>query len=72
MKDQLTFEQALQRVEEIVSTLERGNIPLEEAITLYEEGKRLLEFCRKKLEAAELKVKELIKDKEGYKLRDLK
>ena len=56
-KDQeLTFEESLARLEEIVQTLEVGDLPLEEATKLYEKGMRLARICNEKLEAADLRI----------------
>lgn len=59
------FEDALKKLEKVVSKLEDGNIPLEESLKLFEEGIRLSRFCNQKLEEAEKKVEILMKDKEG-------
>ncbi len=55
------FEECLQRLEKIVEELEKGNVPLEQAIKLFEEGVRLSNSCRQELEAAEGKVEILLK-----------
>jgi exodeoxyribonuclease VII small subunit len=55
------FEDCLQRLEQIVGELERGDIPLERAVTLFEEGMKLSSACRKELEEAEGKVEILLK-----------
>ncbi len=55
------FEERLQRLEKIVDELERGDIPLEKALTLFEEGIQLSNSCRKELEEAEGKVEILLK-----------
>ncbi len=55
------FEECLQRLEKIVDELERGDIPLEKALTLFEEGIQLSNSCRKELEEAEGKVEILLK-----------
>ncbi len=55
------FEECLQRLEKIVDELERGDIPLEKALTLFEEGMQLSNSCRKELEEAEGKVEILLK-----------
>ena len=49
----LSFEDALQRLEAIVSKLESGQAPLEESIALYEEGARLKAHCENRLKAAQ-------------------
>jgi exodeoxyribonuclease VII small subunit len=55
------FEECLQRLEKIVDELERGDIPLEKALTLFEEGMGLSNSCRKELDEAEGKVEILLK-----------
>ena len=55
------FEDCLQRLEEVVNQLERGDVPLEQALKLFEEGVQLSNSCRKELEAAEGKVEILLK-----------
>jgi exodeoxyribonuclease VII small subunit len=55
------FEDCLQRLEKIVNELEKGNVPLEQAIKLFEEGVQLSDSCRKELDAAEGKVEILLK-----------
>ena len=60
-----TFEAALKQLEEIVQRLERGELPLEESLKLYEEGIRLSRLCHAKLEEAEGKIELLMKDARG-------
>lgn len=55
------FEDCLQRLEKIVDELEKGNVPLEQALKLFEEGMQLSSSCRKELEEAEGKVEILLK-----------
>jgi len=55
------FEECLQRLEKIVDELERGDIALEQALKLFEEGVQLSNSCRKELEEAEGKVEILLK-----------
>ena len=57
--DQLTYEQALTELEEIVSDLEDGQKPLEEAMALYERGQGLAQRCQSLLDSAELRVRQL-------------
>ncbi len=59
------FEDALGKLEKIVSKLEEGDIPLEESLRLFEEGIRLSRFCNQKLDEAEKKVEILLRDKDG-------
>ena len=55
------FEECLQRLEKIVQELEKGDVPLERSLTLFEEGMQLSSACRKELEEAEGKVEILLK-----------
>jgi exodeoxyribonuclease VII small subunit len=55
------FEECIQRLEKIVDQLEKGEIPLEQALKLFEEGIELSNNCRKELEDAEGKVEILLK-----------
>jgi exodeoxyribonuclease VII small subunit len=57
-----SFEEALKRLEEIVQYLERGNIPLEEAVSAYEEGITLKKYCLEKLSAAQLRIEKVSGD----------
>ena len=65
MPKQLTFEQALAKLEETVRRLEEGNTPLDQAVALFEEGTRLARLCNEYLDAAELKVKQLVQASDG-------
>lgn len=55
----LSFEEALKRLEAIVRKLETGEVPLEEAIALYEEGQSLKGQCEARLASAEARIREL-------------
>lgn len=55
------FEECLQQLEKIVDQLEKGEIPLEKALSLFEEGMKLSQACKKELEEAEGKVEILLK-----------
>ena len=57
----MKFEDCLERLEKIVGELERGEVPLEKSLTLFEEGMQLSATCRKQLEEAEGKVEILLK-----------
>lgn len=61
----LTFESASARLEEIVKILERGNSSLDESLKLYEEGVLLVRFCNDSLDNAEKKIKMLVADSNG-------
>jgi exodeoxyribonuclease VII small subunit len=56
---ELTFERALKELETIVGRLERGDVELEESITIYERGEALREHCDRLLKAAEARVEKL-------------
>lgn len=58
-KKDMTFEEALELLERIVDELERGELSLDETICRFEEGMKLLTFCRKKIEEAEMKIEKL-------------
>jgi len=60
-----TFEAALLKLEQIVQRLEKGELPLEESLVLYEEGVKLSRLCHAKLEEAEGKIELLMKDARG-------
>ena len=55
------FEDCLERLEKVVQELEKGEVPLEKSLTLFEEGMQLSANCRKELEEAEGKVEILLK-----------
>ncbi|GBD10304.1 Exodeoxyribonuclease 7 small subunit [Candidatus Thermoflexus japonica] len=62
---ELTFEEALSELEQIVRTLEGGGLPLEEAIALYERGRALADRCQQLLQEAQLRVQLLERDESG-------
>ena len=59
------FEDAMERLEEIVQSLEGGELPLEDSLKVFEEGIKLVKFCSKKLEEAEKKVTLLVRESGG-------
>jgi exodeoxyribonuclease VII small subunit len=59
------FEEAMERLGQIVEGLESGDLSLEESLKIFEEGMGLVNFCSKKLEEAEQKVTILIKESDG-------
>ncbi len=65
-----TFEAALKQLEEIVQRLEKGELPLEESLVLYEQGIRLSRLCHGKLEEAEGRIELLMKDARGELMLD--
>ncbi len=60
-----SFEESLKQLESIIGKLERGELPLEESVRLFEEGIKLSDGCKADLEAAEGKVQMLLKQKDG-------
>lgn len=64
-KKKLNFEGSMARLEEIVSLLEKGDAPLDQAMALFEEGAKLLRECTKQLDEAEQKVTLLTAGKDG-------
>jgi exodeoxyribonuclease VII small subunit len=59
------FEEALEKLEAIIETMEAGDLPLETLIARYEEGTRLAKVCQEKLAEAELKIQQLEKNAAG-------
>ena len=57
---ELTFEQSVKRLSEIVTSLEKGDLPLEESLKLFEEGVKLSRSSQDKLDAAQKRVEELL------------
>jgi exodeoxyribonuclease VII small subunit len=64
-EDPASFEAALKQLEDTVQKLEKGELPLEDSLKLYEEGIRLSRFCHAKLEQAEGRIEQLLKDSRG-------
>jgi len=60
-----SFESCLDRLEKIVKELETGNLPLERALELFEEGMKLSESCRRQLESAESRIEVLVRKADG-------
>ena len=60
-----TFEESMQRLEQIVRTMERGEVPLEESIRLFQEGTELARNCGKLLEDAQLQVSKITASPDG-------
>jgi exodeoxyribonuclease VII small subunit len=59
-KQDLTFELAMKRLEEIVRKLESGELSLTESIERYKESMQLVQFCRQQLDKAELEIEHLV------------
>lgn len=63
----LKFEDALARLETIVTELEKGDLPLNDSLKMFEEGIKLSKTCLKMLDDAERKVEIMVQDKDGKK-----
>ena len=64
-KQSKSFEESMGRLEQIVRSLEQGNVPLEESLKLFQEGTELVRSCGKLLDEAELQVKKIMTDANG-------
>ena len=60
-----SFEQNMERLEQIVRAMERGDVPLEESLKLFREGTELVQSCGKFLDEAELQVKQIAVAEDG-------
>lgn len=69
--EQLSFEQALAELEQIVGRLESGQLALDEALALFERGRQLTAWCGAQLDNAELKIQKLEPQLDGYALQDV-
>lgn len=58
-KNEISFEKAIERLEQIVESLESGACPLDESLKIFEEGVKLVKFCNNKLESVEASIKKL-------------
>ena len=65
MEQSKSFEASMQRLEEIVRTMERGELPLDQSLKLFEEGTALVRSCGTMLDDAELKIVKLMKGPDG-------
>ncbi|MCM3627356.1 exodeoxyribonuclease VII small subunit [Paenibacillus glycanilyticus] len=63
---ELSFEEAMEQLERIVERLENGDVPLETAIDLFQEGMKLSQLCGGKLEQVERKIELLIETEQGF------
>ena len=64
MKKQ-TFEESMGRLEQIVRAMERGDVPLEESLKLFQEGTQLVQTCTKLLDDAQLQIKKVMTAADG-------
>lgn len=60
MKEDISFEDAVKRLEEIVNSLETGQLSLDESLTIFEEGVKLSRLCNRKLEETQQKLEKLV------------
>ncbi len=59
MTEKMTYEQAVKELQKIVEKLEKGNVPLDDTVKLYEQGIKLSAFCSKKLADCKQKITEI-------------
>ena len=62
---QMTFEDALTALEEVVRKLETGEVPLDESISLYERGEQLRKHCQARLDAAQARIEKIVAGPDG-------
>ena len=64
-KQSRTFEESMNRLEQIVRAMERGDVPLEESLKLFQEGTQLVQSCTKLLDDAQLQIKKVMTATDG-------
>ena len=64
-KQSKTFEESMNRLEQIVRAMERGDVPLEESLKLFQEGTELVRTCTKLLDDAQLQIKKVMTAADG-------
>lgn len=64
-ENKITFEQSMQRLEQIVRAMERGDVALDESLKLFQEGTELVRSCGKLLDDAELQIKKVTTAADG-------
>jgi len=64
-KKSKTFEESMSRLEQIVRAMERGDVPLEESLKLFQEGTELVKTCTKLLDDAQLHIKKVMTAADG-------
>jgi len=62
---EINFEESLKLLENIVSKMENGSVPLDKALSMYEEGMEIANICTKALDKAEVKLKKIRKKMDG-------
>lgn len=65
MSEKMTFEASMQRLEQIVRAMERGDVALDESLKLFQEGTELVSACGKLLDEAELQIQKVVKGTDG-------
>ncbi|MDL4841595.1 exodeoxyribonuclease VII small subunit [Aquibacillus rhizosphaerae] len=65
-KDELSFEEAMKKLEEIVDKLEEGEVPLEKAINYYQEGMNLSKVCSDKLTNVEKQMEQIVNEQGDF------
>jgi exodeoxyribonuclease VII small subunit len=63
--EQMTFEDALRALEEVVRKLETGEVPLDHSIDLYERGEKLRKHCQARLDAAQARIEKIVAGPDG-------
>tara|TARA_Y100000768_G_scaffold198688_1_gene149355 strand:- start:27 stop:257 length:231 start_codon:yes stop_codon:yes gene_type:complete len=72
-KNEISFEESLKRLENLVNKMESGDATLEQSLVWFEEGMDLIKLCQVQLNNAEQKVQELVKKTDGkFELKDIK
>lgn len=64
-KEKMTFEAAMERLEQIVRAMERGDVPLEESLALFQEGTELVRTCGALLDNAKAEIEKVVKSADG-------
>ena len=62
---EMTFEDALKALEEVVRKLESGEVPLDRSIDLYERGEKLRQHCQARLDAAQARIEKIVQGPDG-------
>lgn len=62
---QMTFEDALRALEDVVRRLESGDVPLDESIGLYEQGEALRKHCQARLDSAQIRIEKIVNGTDG-------
>ena len=63
--EKMTFEAAMQRLEQIVRAMERGDAPLDDSLKLFQEGTELVRYCAKMLDDAQLQIQKVMTAPDG-------